>query len=55
MSSSFYYWINRTSYSSRGSIIVASTVIADDPNEGSNDDNESLEGYDINSTSDQDA
>jgi hypothetical protein len=29
-------------------------VIADDPNEGSNDDNESLEGYDINSTSDQD-
>jgi hypothetical protein len=33
---------------------VASTVIADDRNEGSKDDNESLEGYDINSTSDQD-
>jgi hypothetical protein len=29
-------------------------VIADDLNEGSNDDNESLEGYDINSTSDKD-
>jgi hypothetical protein len=31
-----------------GSIVVASVVIADDLNEGSNDDNESLEGYDIN-------
>jgi len=29
-------------------------VIADDPNEGSNDDNESLEGHAIKSTSDQD-
>jgi hypothetical protein len=29
-------------------------VTADDPNEGSNDGDESLEGYDINSTSDQD-
>jgi hypothetical protein len=54
MSSSFYQWINPTSYSSRGSIIVASNVIADDPNEGSNDDNESLEVYDIHCTPDQD-
>jgi len=36
-----------------GFTVVASIVIADDLNEGSNDDNESLEGYDINSTSDQ--
>ncbi len=36
-----------------GSIVVASVVIADDPSEGSNDDSESLEGYDINFTSDQ--
>jgi hypothetical protein len=35
-------------------MIVDSTVIVDDLNEGSNDDNESLEVYDINSTSDQD-
>jgi hypothetical protein len=28
-------------------------VIADDLSEGSNDDSESLEGYDINFTSDQ--
>jgi hypothetical protein len=28
-------------------------VIADDPSEGSNDDSESLEGYDINFTYDQ--
>ncbi len=36
-----------------GSTIVASVVIADDPSEGSNDDSESLEGYDINFTYDQ--
>jgi hypothetical protein len=34
--------------------VIASNVIADDPNEGSNDDNESLEVYDINSIPDQD-
>jgi hypothetical protein len=34
--------------------VIASNVIADDPNEDSNDDNESLEIYDINSTPDQD-
>jgi hypothetical protein len=28
-------------------------MIANDPSEGSNDDSESLEGYDINSTLDQ--
>jgi hypothetical protein len=34
--------------------VIASNVIADDLNEGSNDDNESLEVYDINSIPDQD-
>jgi hypothetical protein len=36
-----------------GFTVVASVVIADDPSEGSNDDSESLEGYDINFTFDQ--
>jgi hypothetical protein len=35
-------------------IFVVSIMIIDDLNEGSNDDNESLEGYDINFTFDHD-
>jgi hypothetical protein len=37
-----------------GSIVVALVMIIDYPSEDSNDDNESLEGYDINSTFDHD-
>ncbi len=36
-----------------GSNVVTLVMIANDPSEGSNDDSESLEGYDINSTLDQ--